>query len=304
MALLVLPICFYGLVYKRAKEYGSRDRVMIYSVFVLYVIAMIYYCNYVNSIANIGMGIPGADMLAHFRGAEKLSEGLGWKSLAVIASRYEAVGITTIGYFLYTALLRILIFTFPILSTEANVYCVYIIQITFALNAAMRLSSAYSTLSPKNNGRLNYFLFVALCAPYMVQSSQLMRDIYYMFFLSIVIEILVKNYYVEDSAERHLLGELEKHRMRFYLVLFVLMAISILMRFYVAMIVLPIFLYYTKHEKIGMISSLTISVILIAGGSVVNLLKTVLGVPWDFGSFTIGEFLYFFLFPNVMNQSE
>ena len=82
------------------RKLNQADQLKVFGMALIYIAAMIYYVSFINAQSNtFGYGIPGADMLAHYQGAEKLSKGFSWVQLSSVASRFEKVGLSTIWDF-------------------------------------------------------------------------------------------------------------------------------------------------------------------------------------------------------------
>ena len=157
----------------------------------------------------------------------------------------------------------------------------YIIQIIVAIISALNISE-FAATHPK--GVLPTFFIVTVCAAIMQSSSVLMRDIWIVFFTSMLM------YYLERNSRVPAL---------------ICIIITTLLRLYTLIITLPLFLYYgVKKEKIAVIVSLTIFSIFIVGQSVIQLLATYLKVRWAFHyTFDVEEMVRYILFPNIVNQT-
>ena len=95
MIVIFLPLAV-AMLYRNIKTMPQKDRLKVWLTVVVYLLAMVYYTDYINKQpTSFGFGIPQADMLAHFRGAEALSQGYTWADLSSVASRFEEVGINT-----------------------------------------------------------------------------------------------------------------------------------------------------------------------------------------------------------------
>lgn len=299
------------MLHKDSKKLPLKDRFKVWVMLCIYLGVMAYYTNYINvHSASIGYGIPGADMLAHFQGAEALARGARWTDLALIASRFEKIGISTIGYFLYTSFLHWSVFVLPIFDIGTNVYLVYVFQLVLSLDACVRYNRFFRKCNPqlKNNSCI-YVL--ALCVPFVIQASQLMRDIYYMWFMAVLLEFVTKYYTAADFIEARNITSLGKRTRRsgqakliYYGTIGLLMVICVCFRFYSAIVFIPLVLYYTHWERLGMLSSVALSGVFLVGFSVLDALRQIVGIPWSFTTPDIMESVQFFLFPNVFNQSK
>lgn len=287
---LFLIIC---LLRKDIKSFKVKQKIIIYLLIALYIIFMIYYTNYINnSISTIGYGIPGADMLAHFRGAELLSKGASWSDLSGLASRFEEIGINTIGYFMYTSFISLCIFFGDIFPVGFNVYVLYIFQLLLSIDTCVKFSKIFVS-EKKTRDRFTCFLMFALCIPFIVQASQLMRDIYYMWFLALLFEEMGKFKFYHGKKKR------------FHIILSLIYAIScILIRFYSAILFIPLCFYILDYKRIAKYVVIGENLFLLFGSSLLNVIKEFVGIPWSFTIPNINESLSFLIFPNILNQSK
>ena len=290
---------------------AKKDRLKVAAVILLYLLGMFYYCGFINNqSSSAGFGIPGADMLAHFRGAEALSRGYHWKDLAVIATRFEKIGISTIGYFLYTSFLSLAIFTFPVFSTGFNVYLVYVFQIVIAVDSSIRYNRIFSRLIPEQR-KMSTFFCLATCIPYLVQACQLMRDIYYMWFIALLLEKIVLHFQAAKTSRIALRSnavctrpELLPAGLIFWGQIFILSVLCVCVRFYSLILIVPLMLYYSGHKKMGVVASLSVSVLLLVAFPLLNILKQAVGIAWAFSMPDFRECIQFLAFPNIFNQSK
>ena len=287
------------------RDMQIRDRGKVLATIAVYMLFMMYYCNYVNAQpGTYQYGIPGADMLAHFQGAKALSEGRSWTELAFIGSRFEEVGISTIGYFIYTTFLAIALYVLPIFSVGINVYLVYVFQIIISVDACIRYNRFYRKNLP-GHSKMRTFFILATCIPFAMQATQLMRDIYYMWFISILLEKVTSYREISKATLRDRRSKRIVKRVGFWLSVILLSLICICMRFYSAIVFVPLLLYYTRYKKLGVYSSLTVSAVLLVGLGFIELIRGFIGgATWAFSPPNLGESIQFLLFPQIFSQSE
>lgn len=292
ITVLVIGISVLG---RDIRKLNQADQLKVFGMALIYIAAMIYYVSFINAQSNtFGYGIPGADMLAHYQGAEKLSKGFSWVQLSSVASRFEKVGVSTIGYFIYTNFISLCIFTLPVFSTGVNVYLVYAFQILVSLDTALRFGHVVAS-EHRNIREIQVFLSLALCAPFMVQSFQLMRDIYYMWAIVSLLFVLCQLKENKTFAQK---------RVWVYLKCGLLFVMAVMLRYYSLVLIIPLMLYYSEHKKIAVYVVLGELVVLIFGSNVIDIVKQIIGLPWTISSPEISESIKFLLFPNIFNQSK
>lgn len=310
MIVIFLPIVV-AMLYRNIKTMPQKDRFRVWLTVCIYLLAMAYYTNYINNQpTSFGYGIPQADMLAHFRGAEALSQGYSWEDLSLVATRFEDVGINTLGYFFYTTFLSLCIFVLPIFDVGTNVYLVYVFQIILSVDACVRFDRFYRKCMPEQKKHTAFYILVC-CVPFVVQACQLMRDIYYMWMIAVLLEFVQKHYGAKGfaSSEKHIVFRDSKHNLLqtktiYSVVLLLLMALCVCLRFYSAIVFLPPVLYYSGKKKLGATISILVSVVLVAGIGILNALREMIGIPWEFTAPDMNESIQFFMFPSIVNQSK
>lgn len=298
--MFIILVLFIGLAVLRSdlKQLSQVDRYKVFGMLIVYFCAMIYYVSYINDQPRaFGYGIPGADMLAHYKGAEAMAKGASWSKLATIATRFESIGISTIGYFLYTSFVSLCIFFLPIFPTGVNVYLVYVFQILVSLDACLRFAILVSP-EFKSTKAIRVFAMLALCVPYMVQAFQLMRDIYTMW---VIVSLLLM---VSRSRKRCLPGNNVDAKTGYYLKIGGLLVLSVLLRFYSVVLTVPLMLYYSDKKKMAVYAVLAEIGVLLLGTNLVDLVKNLIGLPWSITPPNPKESVNFLLFPNIVNQSK
>lgn len=294
----MILVLFLGLklLLSDMRKLCRRDRMTVCCVLFLYLLAMVYYVSFINKQPfAYGFGIPQADMLDHFRGAAALARGARWTELTKIAVRFEEIGISTIGYFLYTNFISWCIFLLPIFPTGINVYLIYIFQTFLSLDTCLRFAEFVSR-EYKYPKRIHTFLMLSLCVPYLVQAFQLMRDVYYMWAIAsllVLVSIPKQQKPTVDTARA-----IYRFKIAFLLVL------SIAMRYYSLLLTVPLLLYYSGRKNLAVYAALGELGVLLAGGSIVNVLKDLVGLPWKITAPELKESVQFLLFPNIFNQSR
>lgn len=298
MVIILMLLIGLSTLYSDLKQIAKEDRYKVWIMFFLYICVMIYYTSYINKQPfSFGYGIPGADMLAHYRGAEAIAKGASWSELAAVASRFESIGISSIGYFLYTSFISLCIFFLPIFPTGVNIYLVYVFQILVSLDACLRFSLL---ISPENKSTkaIHIFMMLALCAPYMVQAFQLMRDVYYMW--AIISMLMI----VSRSRQEHLADSNMNTKSMNRIKICILLISSVVLRFYSLILTIPLMLYYSDKKKLAVYVVLAEIGILLLGTNIVNLVKDIIGLPWNLSPPDLAESVKFLFFPSITNQSR
>lgn len=298
--MFIILVLLIGLAVLRSdmKQLAQVDRYKVLGMIIVYFCAMIYYVSYINDLPfAFGYGIPGADMLAHYKGAEAIAKGASWSKLATIATRFESIGISSIGYFLYTSFISLCIFFLPIFPTGVNVYLVYAFQIFVSVDACLRFAILVSS-EHKSTKTIRIFALLALCVPYMVQAFQLMRDVYNMW---VIVSLLLM---ASRSRQEHLSGSNSNRKTGYYLTIGALLVLSVALRFYSLVLTIPLMFYYSDKKKMAVYAVLAEIGVLLLGTNFVNLVKNLIGLPWSITPPNLKESINFLLFPNIVNQSK
>ena len=166
--IVILVFLAARMLIRNCRVFSNKERAVISTVTVGYLLALIYYTSYIDAQPfSFGYGIPQADMLAHYKGAQAISQGQNWNQLSSIASRYESVGIGTIGYFIYASFLSICVFTLGVFDPGINVFLVYVLQMILSIDACVRYGRFYSAVIPKSKVFVATIVLItcALCYP-------------------------------------------------------------------------------------------------------------------------------------------
>ena len=310
--IFIFVLAAIAMLYANIKDLPSGDRRKVWLFVFVYLILMGYYTNFINQQpTSFGYGIPQADMLAHYRGAEAISRGYSWSELSTVATRFEEVGLNTVGYFIYTSFLYVCLFVLPVFDVGTNIYLVYVFQILLSVDTCVRYNRFFRRCIPEVRSNTGLYILIC-CVPFVVQACQLMRDIYYMWMIALLFEAIQKGQYIKNHVSVNqqiripsLNGlELILRWLRRNWLLLLAMTMCVLLRFYSVIVFLPPALYYSNRKKLGVMTSFCISAALLLGVSVINILREQLGIPWTFASPDLGESIQFFLFPNIINQSK
>lgn len=298
MFIILMLILGIRVLYSDMKKIPKRDHIEVKMLCVLYLFLMFYYVSYINNLPfSYGYGIPGADMLQHFLGATALASGSKWTDLAIIATRFEKVGISTIGYFLYTSFIALCIYFPPVFSVGFNIYLIYVFQILISLDTCLKfailISSEYKTVRT-----IQIFTILALCVPYIVQASQLMRDVYYMWAIVSCLSAIQQHRWEQGRPGRGNGDKFFKLKVSFFFIL------SVVIRYYSFIVLVPLICYYSGKERLAVYITMAEVMVLLVGTNIVNFVKIAVGLPWNITAPDIAESIKFLLFPNIFNQSS
>lgn len=278
------------------KTFMQKDTFKVLTIFFLYSCFMIYYITYINAHSfTVGYGIPGADMLAHYSGAKFMSQGASWADLSIVANRFESIGISSIGYFIYTTFVYITCFWGNIIPSGFCIYMLYLFQIFLSIDTCVKFSKTFA-FENKKIKPMQYICVLVFCIPYAVQACQLMRDIYFMWFMSILLETTV-SYKCENSTN-------SQKRVIFFVKIISLFLICILLRSYSILIALPLFLYYYDKKKLATIVAVVEFGVVTIGTGFLILIREYLGVFWNIVKPDLIESMSFLLFPSIINQTK
>ena len=182
MGLLITGIIFIlFLKYIQTKD-GDTQRAILGSFVVLFIFSLVLNW-YLEYMMGWEYGIPGADLQNYFEAAKALSNGVSLSQLGNIKWCFE-LKISNVGYILYAVFIRLIAFTPTIISIRFSLQMVYLIQIIISLIACDNISEFFEPDNKKNKKIL--FIILALNTGVMQQSSILMRDMWIVFFVSLL----------------------------------------------------------------------------------------------------------------------
>jgi hypothetical protein len=287
-------------------SFSNKGKAFVALSLLVYLCALVAYVNYINSLpSSFGYGIPQADMLAHYKGAQAISQGYSWNALSIVADRFEQVGIGSIGYFLYATFLSLCIFTLGVFDPATNVYLVYVFQTLLSLDACVKFGKFFSSCDQSIKPIYGVAMLVC-CVPFAVQAFQLMRDIYYMWFIAAMFSIATSDrtrvLFGETSNDNISTSTFRVKHVAKLLGLIVCIILCLLLRYYSLMVFLPILLYESRFKKFALPSILIICLVLLFGSGIIGAIRQAAGISWAFTSPELSECFSFLLFPNIFNQ--
>lgn len=282
-----MGIVFLGfaliLFYFRIRHTG-KTQILLWGSFVLFFLFAIILNTYLESVYHWEYGVPGADLSAHFKGARALANGTKLKDLYLVNSRF-ALRFSNIGYILYAFFLAIVGFIPMSMPVMFSLYLVYAIQCLAAVTACLNIAEFVTQENPRQ--QKSVFLMLVTCVSVSQMASVLMRDIWIVFFASLLM--------------RQLLREKVNHPLCIALILFIC-----LLRSYMILIVFPIYVYYgLDRKKEGIWSTVAISVVFLFGSVILDRFATLLNVLWEYDfHFSPVNIIQYFLFPNIVSQTH
>lgn len=289
--IILLCIAIFLLIKSKLMLFDIEQRIKIVICFFIVLGLLVFYRCFLEYYAGWEYGIAGADMLIHFKGAELLSTGANWDSIAYLGSRFEKLGIGTIGYFLYSQLLSFMIFKPVLFDIHVNIYLFTGVQCALILITGINFANLYAKmLKQKTNAMLFTVLSFILCTAFDVSAFPLMREIWSFWLMS---EAL----YLELNFSKF------NNKIIKRTVIITIILTAILLRPYIIIILLPLWLYI-KSENIGFISSTVIFGILLFSSSLLTVLAPAFGIMWGFSNYDFQEILHYLMFPNIFNQSK
>ncbi len=282
MGLLITGIIFIlFLKYIQTKD-GDTQRAILGSFVVLFIFSWVlnWYLEYVMGWE---YGIPGADLQNYFEAAKALNNGVSLSQLGNIKWCFE-LKISNVGYILYAVFIRLIAFTPTIISIRFSLQMVYLIQIIISLIACDNISEFFEPDNKKNKKIL--FIILALNTGVMQQSSILMRDMWIVFFVSLL---------MRECKER----ESSILKCIIYIVF------ATLLRSYTVILTIPIFLWYGLNKKKLAIRGCTVLTVVFLGATstLAILAKHRFGMLWNV-NYKINFFriIKALLYPNPISQ--
>jgi hypothetical protein len=268
----------------RLKKTDSKTRIGLWLALFGYAIFSIILNTYLKYVFGWEYGVPGADLTAHFNGAQAISEGTPLKNLEYVNYRF-ALQPSNIGYLIYAYFLAFVAFCPTIISIQFSLYLFYLIQAMAAISGCLNIAEFVEPHSKK--GRNAVLLMLLFCTSLLQMASVLMRDIWIVFFISLLMR------YMQKEKVNHILCIL-------------LMLLSAIMRSYTLVITVPLYVAYgLKKEKLGVIASIGMFIIFFAGQNLINQLVRFYSVLWDYSfKFDFISIVEYIMFPNIISQTH
>lgn len=283
---MVVAFIFFLLFFflKKIKRYPLKLKILIFSFLAIYIVGMFLYTQFLIS-KGWKYGIPGADMKAHYDAAYYISKGHKWKELYGLtgADRF-IISIGTFSYYVYSLITAILLFSPTIINMQVTLYLLYFCQILITFLCVINFSEFFEK---KFKNVKKEYMFIACFSfiSFAIQSYQLMRDVYLMYFLSLFFVSLN----LEDKLKNYILSA-------------ILICLCFLFRTYSIIVTIPMMIYYKVNKKIAIVASVAAAVILYFNLPILELFTKSTNITWELQKADIKEVVKFILFPNIINQ--
>ncbi len=281
MALVILGITLWYYVI-RIKRCKSRERFILNAALCLYV-GFTFALNLFQKVSlQWEYGVPGVDMEAYFKGANALSNGFPLNQLGKVDFRL-AMNISNIGYLLYVLFVMVVVFTPIIIYPMVTLYICYIIQCIIAIISVLNITEFLT--KGRDKARRHILITMLMCVCFMQASAVLMRDIWIVFIISLLMQCLI--------------GKRIPH-----ILCVVLILLAGIIRVYTLVVTVPLYICYIGSKKLAVIASVMISILLIAGSTLLDQIAGIYKILWQYNyKIKIDEILQYFLFPNIINQT-
>ena len=280
---MIILLCAVFLFEARLRPLQNKDKLTIHGYLLLYMVFGLILNWYLKNVFRWEYGIPGVDLTAHFNGAKALAEGVPIDQLYRVNFRFE-IGFGAIGYILYAAFLALVSFSPQIITVEFSLALFYFIQMLAAITAALNMADFFAKGNRRSRNRL--LLFFLSCVSVMQMASVLMRDIWIVFLISLLFRECGK----------------EQTNYRKCIVLIVFIS---LLRAYMLLITVPVFIAYGMNKKkLAVTVSLCITAAFFIGQGIFYVLASVLSVRWEFDfNFSLANMVRYIMFPNIASQT-
>ena len=270
---------------ERIKNESPKDKIMILNVTLVYFLFAIFLTWYLREIYGWEYGIPGSDLRMYFNGAQALHSGEGIYDLGKIHNALD-YSLIHIGYIGYTLFIWLVVFLPTIINIDISLHILYFIQCILGIITALNIADFFAYLKYNKKIRNTLFLVVAFSVALMQMASLLMRDIWIIFFISMLLYESLKK---SRSLTKSLL---------FIIVLFFL-------RSYTVIITIPVFLcYILDRPKIALWVSCGSFALFFVGQRFIDFFASYSGVLWTYSySYDLYSAIAFVLSPSPINQA-
>lgn len=294
--LLLGAIFWYEKVLTTVKVANKR---YITGLFIFCVFLMLFYEGYVELAVGWKYGIPYDDDCGWiFRAATALADGEEWEQLhrLVLSSSYDlenrVLSLGNLGQYIYATVISIALYYPTIFDIHINLYLLYIVQILMAFSASLNLTDALvdeMNVELRKRAALSrkIFLLLVMCPVVFLSAVKLLRDIW---FISTTMELV--------SLVLREKGKLKKSIAEYIILSF----IGFLLRPHIAVLIIPLLVYYIFNKKIGNIVNCLILGILLIGSNVISLAVKFVGWNYSVGKADLMQAVHLLLFPNPVNQ--
>lgn len=285
--ILLFSLLILIYFYKKTQHLNQNDKVVLFLLLGVVIIGLFLYRAFLEYSAGWLYGIPGTDTLSHYLGAERIAQGYSWNELSDLGMRFKELGIGTIGYFIYTEFLAIVLF-FPVLfDMHVNIYLVTLSQCVIIAIIGINFSIVFSKMLKIESRSCKFTIYAfLLCAANFVTAYRLLRETWSVLLFSESLCIL------SQKRKKNMVASA------------LMIVVSILLRPYMILLEIPLIAYFAFNEKLGMVASITCLAILVFGSTLIAALAPIFSIGWGMSTVALEEVVYYLLFPNVLNQSK
>ena len=228
-------------------------------------------------------GVPGADLRHYFDAAQALSRGESITKLSKIWNVFD-LKLSHIGYMTYVVYIWVIAFMPSIVDIRFSLQLVYVIQAVVAVLASENIAYFFEDNERK---KVKLFWIVLLNAGMLQQSSILMRDIWIVYFISV------------------LMRECKENTPRIWKCC-IMILLAFAMRSYTVLLTIPIFIAFgLKKKKLGIASCIPIVTSFFVGTWIIDWFASWANILWTYDfKFDINKIIVFLLYPNPINQAK
>lgn len=282
IVILIVSILFFR---ERIKNEQKKDQLMLFSALILYILFSLFLTWYLREVYLWPNGIPGSDLKKYYEGAVALKNGTNYSNLARISSTFE-VSLAHFGYLAYITFIAVTVLTPIIINLDISLEILYIIQCIVAIIACLNIADFFCNNKIDKTNRWRVFWMLSLCTSVMQMSTLLMRDIWILFFISLLMQECKK----EDNS---------------LWMSIILILVCFISRYYTLVITIPILLGYKfNQKKTATIVSLVVFGAFFAGQNLINIIAKHIGIGWGYQyHFDLHSMASYIMFPSPFNQA-
>lgn len=284
MGIVITFFSLYLFIYRIKCKQDVTDRKRLILGLIIVILFSFVLNWYLSDVMKWEYGIPGADLRNYFDAAKTLGNGASLSDLSKISTVFE-LKFSNIGYLSYVIFIFCTAFSPIVFSIDISLRLIYFVQAIVAVLSCDNISSFFSK-NDKIQGTL--FWMLLLNAGILQQSSILMRDIWIVFFISLLFKECDKK---EPSI----------------LLCFVYVLLSAILRSYSLLITFPVFLAYgLRNKKLAIIATIIIFFVFFIGTYILEFIASRIGILWNYdkNNYDLGRMLTFILYPNPITQAE
>ena len=284
----IVVLIFALLMFRRRiQKETANNQLMLWGAVLLYCTFSVFLNWYFMDIYGWHYGIPGSDLKIYFNGAVALKNGVPISYLTRINASFD-MSITHLGYIAYIVFIAITVFTPVIFTVEISLQLLYFTQCIVAVTTALNIADFFCGEDSCDERLRNRVLWMLLlCASVFQMPCLLMRDIWIIFFVS----MLMRECNKKDGTNT-----------KCWIYIFICFA----MRYYTLAITLPIYIAYKfDKKKIAAVGSLAVFAVFFVGQGYIGQLAQIVGIGWEFDfNFDLYTLVSFIFFPSPISQAH